>query len=54
MHHQPASGRPTVVVAGYGWCGKGIGRRPAGLGAQVIVTGIDPFKALDATMNGFR
>ena len=44
----------TVVVAGYGWCGKGIAMRAAGMGADVIVTEIDPFKALDATMNGFR
>ncbi len=44
----------TVVVAGYGWCGKGVAMRAAGLGACVIVTEIDPFKALDATMNGFR
>ena len=44
----------TVVVAGYGWCGKGVAMRAAGLGANVIVTEIDPFKALDATMNGFR
>ena len=44
----------TVVVAGYGWCGKGICMRAAGMGANVIVTEIDPFKALDATMNGFR
>lgn len=44
----------TVVVAGYGWCGKGVAMRAAGLGARVIVTEIDPFKALDATMNGFQ
>ncbi len=44
----------TVVVAGYGWCGKGVAMRAAGMGAGVIVTEIDPFKALDATMNGFR
>lgn len=44
----------TVVVAGYGWCGKGVAMRAAGLGANVIVTEIDPFKALDATMNGYR
>ena len=44
----------TVVVAGYGWCGKGVAMRAAGMGADVIVTEIDPFKALDATMNGFR
>ncbi|MCI8839086.1 MAG: adenosylhomocysteinase, partial [Oscillospiraceae bacterium] len=44
----------TVVVAGYGWCGSGVALRAAGMGANVIVTEIDPFKALDATMNGFR
>ncbi len=44
----------TVVVAGYGWCGKGVAMRAAGLGADVIVTEVDPFKALDATMHGFR
>ncbi len=44
----------TVVVAGYGWCGSGIALRAKGMGAQVVVTEIDPFKALDATMNGFR
>ena len=44
----------TVVVAGYGWCGKGVAMRAAGMGANVIVTEIDPFKALDATINGFR
>ena len=44
----------TVVVAGYGWRGKGVAMRAAGMGANVIVTEVDPFKALDATMNGFR
>ena len=44
----------TVVVAGYGWCGKGIALRAKGMGAEVIITEVDPFKALDATMNGFR
>jgi adenosylhomocysteinase len=44
----------TVVVAGYGWCGKGVALRASGLGASVIVTEVDPFKALDATMSGFR
>ena len=44
----------TVVVAGYGWCGKGVAMRAAGMGATVIITEIDPFKALDATMQGFR
>ncbi len=44
----------TVVVAGYGWCGKGVAMRAKGMGAEVIVTEIDPFKALDATMDGFK
>lgn len=44
----------TVVVAGYGWCGKGIAMRAKGMGAQVIVTEVDPFKALEATMENFR
>jgi adenosylhomocysteinase len=44
----------TVVVAGYGYCGKGVAQRAAGLGASVIVTEIDPTKALDATMQGYR
>ena len=44
----------TVVVAGYGWCGKGIAMRAKGMGADVIVTEIDPFKALEATMENFR
>lgn len=44
----------TVVVAGYGWCGKGVAMRASGMGADVIVTEVDPFKALDATMNGFK
>ena len=43
----------TVVVAGYGWCGKGIAMRAKGMGANVIITEIDAFKALDATMDGF-
>jgi adenosylhomocysteinase len=44
----------TVVVAGYGYCGKGVAQRAAGMGADVVVTEIDPTKALDATMQGFR
>ena len=44
----------TVVVAGYGWCGKGVARRAQGQGAQVVVTEIDPLKALEAVMDGFR
>jgi adenosylhomocysteinase len=43
----------TVVVAGYGWCGKGVALRARGLGARVIVTEIDPLKALEAVMDGF-
>ncbi len=44
----------TVVVAGFGWCGKGVALRAAGMGADVIVTEVDPFAALDATMQGFH
>jgi adenosylhomocysteinase len=44
----------TVVVGGYGWCSKGIAMRSKGLGADVIVTEIDPVKALEAAMDGFR
>lgn len=43
----------TVVVAGYGWCGKGVAMRAKGLGASVIVTEIDPVKAIEAVMDGF-
>ena len=42
-----------VVVAGYGWCGKGVAMRAKGLGAQVIVTEVDPVKAIEAVMDGF-
>ena len=44
----------SVVVGGYGWCSKGIAMRAKGLGADVIVTEIDPVKALEAAMDGFR
>jgi adenosylhomocysteinase len=44
----------TIVVAGYGWCGKGVAMRAKGLGANVIVTEIDPTKAIEAVMDGFR
>jgi adenosylhomocysteinase len=44
----------TVVVAGYGWCGKGTALRARGMGANVIVTEIDPVKAIEAVMDGFR
>ena len=43
-----------VVVAGYGWCGKGVAMRAKGLGAKVIVTEVDPVKAMEAVMDGFR
>lgn len=42
-----------VVVAGYGWCGKGVAMRAKGLGARVVVTEIDPVKAIEAVMDGF-
>ena len=44
----------TFVVAGYGWCGRGLASRARGMGANVIVTEIDPLKALEAVMDGFR
>ena len=44
----------NVVVAGYGWCGRGFASRAAGLGAHVIVVEVDPLKALEATMDGFQ
>ena len=44
----------TVVVAGYGWCSRGIAMRAHGLGANVIVTEVEPMKALEAAMDGFR
>ncbi|MBQ9529485.1 MAG: adenosylhomocysteinase, partial [Bacteroidales bacterium] len=44
----------TVVVAGYGWCGKGVAMRAKGLGASVIVTEIDPIRAMEAVMDGFK
>ena len=43
----------TVVIAGYGWCGKGFAMRAKGMGAVVIVTEIDPIKAMEAVMDGF-
>ena len=42
-----------VVVAGYGWCGKGVAMRAKGLGARVVVTEVDPVKAIEAVMDGF-
>jgi adenosylhomocysteinase len=44
----------TVVVVGYGWCGRGVASRARGLGADVIVTEVDPVRALEAVMDGFR
>ena len=44
----------TFVVAGYGWCGRGLAMRAKGLGANVIVTEVDPMPALEAVMDGFR
>jgi len=44
----------NVVVAGYGWCGKGVSIKARGLGANVIVTEVDPIKAIEAVMDGFR
>ncbi len=44
----------TVVVAGYGWCGKGVAMRARGMGARVIVTEVAPTKALEALMDGFE
>jgi adenosylhomocysteinase len=44
----------VFVVLGYGWCGRGLASRAKGMGADVVVTEIDPLKALEATMDGFR
>ena len=44
----------NVVVAGYGWCGRGIAMRARGMGAQVIITEVDPVRALEATMDGHQ
>ncbi len=44
----------TIVVAGYGWCGRGIAMRAHGMGANVVVTEIDPLRALEAVMDGYR
>ncbi|OQX91853.1 MAG: adenosylhomocysteinase [candidate division Zixibacteria bacterium 4484_95] len=43
-----------VVVAGYGWCGRGVANKARGMGAKVVVTEVDPLKALEATMDGFK
>ena len=44
----------VFVVAGYGWCGRGLAQRAKGMGADVVVTEIDPLKALEAVMDGYR
>ena len=44
----------TFVVAGYGWCGRGLANRARGMGANVVITEVDPLKALEAVMDGFR
>ncbi|MBE0689420.1 MAG: adenosylhomocysteinase, partial [Anaerolineae bacterium] len=44
----------VMVVAGYGWCGKGLAQRARGMGANVVVTEIEPLNALEAVMDGFR
>ena len=44
----------TVVVGGYGWCGRGVAARADGLGAEVVITEIDPVRALEARMDGYR
>jgi adenosylhomocysteinase len=44
----------TIVVVGYGWCGKGVAMRARGLGANVVVTEVDPIKGIEAVMDGFR
>ena len=44
----------TIVVVGYGWCGRGVASRAKGMGANVIVTEVDPIRALEAVMDGFQ
>ena len=44
----------NIVIAGYGWCGKGVAMRASGMGAQIIVTEVNPIRALEAAMDGFR
>src|SRR6185503_327978 len=44
----------TVVVAGYGWCGRGVAMRAKGMGSNVVVTEVDPMKAIEAVMDGFE
>ena len=43
----------TFVVSGYGWCGRGVAKRAEGMGAKVVITEIDPLRALEATMDGY-
>ena len=44
----------TIVISGYGWCGRGVALRASGMGMQVIICEVDPFKALEAHMDGYR
>jgi len=44
----------NFVVAGYGWCGRGVAMRAKGAGAKVIITEVDPLRALEAVMDGFQ
>ncbi len=44
----------TIVVSGYGWCGKGTAQRASGMGANVVVTEVDPVRGIEAAMDGFR
>src|SRR5213075_3445365 len=44
----------TLVVAGYGWCGKGVAMRARGMGANIVVTEINPIRAIEAVMDGMR
>jgi adenosylhomocysteinase len=44
----------NIIIAGYGWCGRGVAMRAEGLGAHVIVTEVDPLKAIEAVMDGYR
>ncbi|MCQ8205570.1 adenosylhomocysteinase, partial [Vibrio parahaemolyticus] len=44
----------TFVVCGYGWCGRGVAMRAHGMGANVIVTEVEPIRALEAVMDGYR
>lgn len=44
----------VFVIAGYGWCGRGLATRAAGMGASVVITEVDPVKAIEAVMDGFR